>query len=68
MLYFCLALLGIDTATLLASAGILTLIVGLGAQTLDVYKRQVLYRALTKTDTLGGSRLAPPFLCDRMEI
>ena len=34
MLYFCLALLGIDTATLLASAGILTLIVGLGAQTL----------------------------------
>ena len=29
MLYFCLALLGIDTATLLASAGILTLIVGL---------------------------------------
>ena len=34
MLYYCLALLGIDTATLLASAGILTLIVGLGAQTL----------------------------------
>lgn len=33
-LYYCLALFGIDTATLLASAGILTLVVGLGAQTL----------------------------------
>lgn len=33
-LYYCLAMMGIDTATLLASAGILTLVVGLGAQTL----------------------------------
>lgn len=33
-LYYCLALFGIDTATLLASAGILTLVVGIGAQTL----------------------------------
>ncbi|MDV9527855.1 mechanosensitive ion channel, partial [Clostridioides difficile] len=34
MLYFCLALIGVDTKTLLASAGILTLVVGLGAKTL----------------------------------
>lgn len=34
LLFYCLSLFGIDTATLLASAGILTLIVGLGAQTL----------------------------------
>lgn len=34
LLYYCLSLFGIDTKTLLASAGILTLIVGLGAQTL----------------------------------
>lgn len=33
-MYYCLSLFDIDTATLLASAGILTLIVGLGAQTL----------------------------------
>lgn len=34
MLYYCLALLGVDTKTLLASAGILSLVVGLGAKTL----------------------------------
>lgn len=34
MMYYCLALIGIDTKTLLASAGILTLVVGLGAQSL----------------------------------
>lgn len=34
MLYYCLALVGVDTKTLLASAGILTLVVGLGARTL----------------------------------
>ena len=34
LLFCCLSLFGIDTATLLASAGILTLIVGLGAQAL----------------------------------
>lgn len=34
LLFYCLSLFGIDTATLLASAGILTLIVGLGAQSL----------------------------------
>lgn len=34
MLYYCLALFGVNTATLLASAGILSLIIGLGAQTL----------------------------------
>lgn len=34
VLYYCLALFGIDTKTLLASAGILTLVVGLGAQRL----------------------------------
>lgn len=34
LIFYCLSLFGIDTATLLASAGILTLIVGLGAQTL----------------------------------
>ena len=34
LLFYCLSLFGIDTTTLLASAGILTLIVGLGAQTL----------------------------------
>lgn len=33
-LYFCFAMFGVDTKTLLASAGILTLVVGLGAQTL----------------------------------
>ncbi len=32
MLYWCLALLGVDTATLLASAGLLTFAVSLGAQ------------------------------------
>ena len=34
MLYYCFALVGVDTATLLASAGILSLVIGLGAQTL----------------------------------
>lgn len=34
ILYYCLALIGVDTKTLLASAGILTLVVGLGARTL----------------------------------
>lgn len=34
ILYYCLSLFGIDTKTLLASAGILTLVIGLGAQTL----------------------------------
>ena len=34
VLYYCLSLFGVDTKTLLASAGILTLVVGLGAQTL----------------------------------
>ena len=34
MLYFCLGTLGVDTATLLASAGILTLVIGLGANSL----------------------------------
>lgn len=34
VMYYCLALFGIDTSTLLASAGILTLVVGLGAQSL----------------------------------
>lgn len=34
MLYYCLALFGVDTATLLASAGILSLVVGLGAKEL----------------------------------
>lgn len=34
VLYYCLALFGIDTKTLLASAGILTLVIGLGAQRL----------------------------------
>lgn len=33
-LYYCLALFGVDTATLLASAGILSLVIGLGAQKL----------------------------------
>lgn len=33
ILYYCLSLFGIDTKTLLASAGILTLVIGLGAQT-----------------------------------
>lgn len=33
-LYYCLALFGVDTATLLASAGILSLVIGLGAKTL----------------------------------
>lgn len=32
--FICLSLLGVDTTTLLASAGILTLVVGLGAQSL----------------------------------
>ena len=32
--YYCFALFGVDTKTLLASAGILTLVVGLGAKTL----------------------------------
>lgn len=34
MLYYCFALFGVDTQTLLASAGILSLIIGLGAQKL----------------------------------
>lgn len=34
MLYFCLAQFGVDTQTLLASAGILSLVIGLGAQKL----------------------------------
>lgn len=34
MLYWCLALLGVDTATLLASAGLLTLAISLGAKDL----------------------------------
>ena len=34
ILYYCLALFGIDTKTLLASAGLLTLVIGLGAQRL----------------------------------
>lgn len=34
MLYYCFALFGVDTKTLLASAGILTLVIGLGAKTL----------------------------------
>lgn len=34
LFYFCLATLGVDTSTLVTSAGILTLIVGLGAQSL----------------------------------
>ncbi len=34
ILYYCLGTLGVDTKTLLASAGILTLVVGLGAQNL----------------------------------
>lgn len=34
MLYYCLALVGVDTKTLLASAGILSLVVGLGAKSL----------------------------------
>ncbi len=34
ILYYCLSLFGVDTKTLLASAGILTLVIGLGAQTL----------------------------------
>ena len=34
MLYYCLALFGIDTKTLLASAGILSFVVGLGAKEL----------------------------------
>ncbi len=33
-LYFCFAMFGVDTATLLASAGILSLVIGLGAQDL----------------------------------
>ena len=33
-LYFCFSMLGVDTATLLASAGILSLVIGLGAQDL----------------------------------
>ncbi len=33
-LYYCLALFGVDTATLLASAGILSLVIGLGAKSL----------------------------------
>lgn len=33
-LYYCFALFGVDTATLLASAGILTLVIGLGAKEL----------------------------------
>lgn len=33
-LYYCFALVGVDTATLLASAGILSLVIGLGAKTL----------------------------------
>lgn len=34
ILYYCFALFGVDTKTLLASAGILTLVIGLGAKTL----------------------------------
>lgn len=34
VIYYCLALLGVDTSTLLASAGILSLVIGLGAQSL----------------------------------
>lgn len=34
MLYYCFALLGVDTKTLLASAGILSLVIGLGAKDL----------------------------------
>lgn len=34
MLYYCFALFGVDTKTLLASAGILTLVIGLGAKEL----------------------------------
>lgn len=34
ILYYCLSTIGVDTATLVASAGILSLIVGLGAQSL----------------------------------
>ncbi len=34
ILYFCLAMFGVDTKTLLASAGILSLVIGLGAQDL----------------------------------
>ncbi|MGI6069678.1 MAG: mechanosensitive ion channel domain-containing protein [Blautia sp.] len=34
VLYYCFALFGVDTKTLLASAGILTLVIGLGAKTL----------------------------------
>lgn len=34
MLYYCFALVGVDTKTLLASAGILSLVIGLGAKTL----------------------------------
>lgn len=33
-MYYCFALFGVDTATLLASAGILSLVIGLGAKTL----------------------------------
>ncbi len=34
MMYYCFALFGVDTQTLLASAGILSLVIGLGAQKL----------------------------------
>lgn len=34
MLYYCFALFGVDTKTLLASAGIMSLVIGLGAKTL----------------------------------
>ena len=34
MIYFCLSTLGVDTKTLLASAGIISLFIGLGAQSL----------------------------------
>lgn len=34
VLYYCFALFGVDTKTLLASAGILSLVIGLGAKTL----------------------------------
>lgn len=34
MMYYCFALFGVDTKTLLASAGILTLVIGLGAKEL----------------------------------
>ena len=34
ILYYCLSILGVDTHTLLASAGILSLVIGLGAQSL----------------------------------